>query len=173
MGTIINSSLQTHSQPNRAICFPGQIWSKGGGQSNPVFEVLISKLEGLWVGFGVSSKGCCRTGTRCGGAAAPWGGGHGTGTSPTANFPKVVVIKNPSSQSPAMASNLTPPLCVRGTFHPSHSKGNDESQEPKKARTERHFLFPRVFWEMALPSSLAMPGAARSHREGSVALNQG
>lgn len=33
--------------------------------------------------------------------------GHGAGRSHTPDFEKVVVIKNPSSQSPAIASNLT------------------------------------------------------------------
>lgn len=58
MGTIINSSLQSQlrerSEPNRAICFARQIWSEGGGHNNPVFEVLVSKLEGL-AGWGLGS----------------------------------------------------------------------------------------------------------------------
>lgn len=87
-----------------------------------MFEVSASKLEGLagWdlgspakvaVGHGhsmqelQSPRGCSSTGVL---VAA----GHGAGSSHTSDLQKVVVIKNPSSQSPAVASNLTSFLCV-------------------------------------------------------------
>lgn len=97
MGTIINSSLRSQLrerfEPNRVICFPRQISSKGGGQNNPVFEVSVSKLEGL-AGWDLGSPGKAAVGHGHGleelqspsGCSSSWvvvAAGHGAGNSRT------------------------------------------------------------------------------------------
>lgn len=132
------------AQQSRLFCKADLVWF--GGQNDPVFDVLVSKLEGL-AGWDLGSPAKAAVGhcTVWRSSRAWVAAGHGAGSSHTADFKEVAVIKNPSSWSPAIASNLTSFLCVWGTFHPSRSEGNYESQKPKKARTERHFsLFPRA-----------------------------
>lgn len=82
-----------------------------------MFEVSVSKLEGL-TGWDLGSPAKAAVGHGRGveelqspsGCSSSWvvvAAGHGAGRSHTPDFEKVVVIKNPSSRSPAIASNLT------------------------------------------------------------------